>query len=343
LSFIKHLLPAWKTNLQDKSKANAAILDAIDKELTDGETDAIEGRIVMSLNSSTGEWLNQYGKAFGVLRKDDELDETYRDRVIEYVLLERGTLPAIKEAIQSVLQDYSSYISIYEPYTNVFTFGKSKLSGEDRMLGNYYRGAVIDVTFTNYFPIGILRTINDFRPAGVMVKITWDPKSYNPSAPIFTKGHSGDLIQEAQAIQANRDSVYLSIENSGIIGYKRIHKVCLARPLDTSTEDVGNPPHPLIMYGEQPWVLVPRSQAKTEGAKWVYLSVKLEGKDFEKKAYNNVGVHLDVIPAETTEDTLTPSEVQSSGTQIVSESRGTQERADNVTIFEQFMIEITSG
>ncbi|MGV3099166.1 hypothetical protein, partial [Streptococcus thoraltensis] len=138
MSFLKHLLPAWKTNLEDKTKANAAILSAIDIELTNTEEATIQSKLMLSLDTATGEWLDRYGSLFGVIRRDKEEDDVYRQRIINYVLLKRGTIPALLDAIREFLNDYVSYIEIYEPYTNIFYLNKSKLDGVDHIQGKYY-------------------------------------------------------------------------------------------------------------------------------------------------------------------------------------------------------------
>jgi hypothetical protein len=188
MSFLKHLLPAWKTNLEDKTKANAAILASLDTELTAAEQETISSKLMLSLETATGEWLDQYGKTFGLIRQDNESDEAYRIRIIDFVLLRRGTIPAIKDAIRAFLQDYESNIEIYEPYTNVFILNQSKLNGNDHLLGTYYTVAVIDINISRPFPAGIMDIINEFKPAGVKVHLTYRPNAYNPDAPIVEGG-----------------------------------------------------------------------------------------------------------------------------------------------------------
>jgi hypothetical protein len=186
MSFLRHLLPAWKRGIENNNKANAAILAAIDKELKDTEKESIKSKLLMSLNTASEEWLDQYGKLFGVLRREGEEDDTYRNRIISYVLLKRGTIPAIKAAIRDFLNDYESYIEIYEPYKNIFTLNKSKLNGEDHFLGEYYTVAVIDIKLSRPFPIGIIDVINEFKPAGVTFRLTYRPSSHNPDAGVVS-------------------------------------------------------------------------------------------------------------------------------------------------------------
>ncbi|QIA28512.1 baseplate protein [Phage f2b1] len=194
MSFLKHLLPAWKRGIEDKRRANAAILAAVDRELKDSEAEAIKGKLLMALDTSSGEWLDQYGRIFGLLRRDNEEDDAYRSRIISYVKLRRGTIPAIKAAIQDFLQDYDSYIEIYEPYKNVFTLNKSKLNGADHLLGKYYTVAVIDIKISRPFPIGLVDVINEFKPAGVSFRLTYRPSSHNPNAALVELPPANSVI-----------------------------------------------------------------------------------------------------------------------------------------------------
>lgn len=339
MSFLKHLMPTWKTSLENKEKANAAILAALDTELTSTEEDAISTSILMSLESATDEWLDEYGNTFGVIRQDNEGDDAYRQRIISYILLERGTLPAIKHAIQNYLNDTKSHIDVYEPFHDVFFLNNSKLNSTACLLGAYYTTAVIDITFTNTFPIGVFDEINKFKAAGVTALMTRKPKTYNPDATTFQRVVSGDPIQAALNMQANRDSVYLQLSNSDIIGYKRVYKMILARPLK-DTEDVNNPPYPVVYYSNKPYCLIPTDKAVSEGARFVYVSTRLEGEDFLNQGYSTVKLYQGLVPTGDKKNTLLPSEVLNTGTLLLTDSRDMQERVASLTIEEDFMIEL---
>ena len=192
MSFLKHLFPIWKRGSQDKTKANGAILAALDTELSDTEQEIMQNKLVTSLSSATGEWLDAYGKIFGVIRKDSEDDTTYRNRIINYIILQRGTIPAIKAAVQNFLQDYDSDLEIYEPYTNVFTLNQSKLNGPDKLLGRYYTVAVIDVRFSRSFPVKVLDIINDFKPAGITVFATYK-SGYSRNAEVIDTNPADEI------------------------------------------------------------------------------------------------------------------------------------------------------
>lgn len=332
-------MPTWKTNTDDKTRTNAAILSVMNTELTDSEADAVSINVLMSLETAIGEWLNDYGILFGVLRQDNEVDNAYRGRIKAYIVLDRGTIPAIKQAIQNFLNDTSSYLNIYEPYSNIFFLNSSHLNSNDCLLGSYYTTAVIDVTFTDTFPIGVADVINKFKPAGVTVKMTRKPKAYNPSATVFDMTVTGSPITAAINMQANRDSVYLQLSNSGIIGYKRVYKMILARPLNTG-ETATNAPYPVVYYANIPYCLVPAANAVAEGANYVYVSARLEGEDFINQGYSTVKLYQGLIPTGDKKGTLLPTEVSNPGTLLLTDSRDMQQRVNSLTVEEEFMIQL---
>lgn len=181
-NFLKNLHPLLrrKKNEYDNKDPNYAIIDMFSEELNSIERDALDSRIQSSLNTATGKYLDIYGDWYGLYRKDDEKDETYRDRIIEYVLLKRGTNKSIIDAIRRFLDDEEIYVNVYEPFQNIFYTNKSHLNGEDHLMGDYYRFAIIDITIGKRFPLEIIEEINKFKPAGVKVFFTYD-SSYETS------------------------------------------------------------------------------------------------------------------------------------------------------------------
>lgn len=175
-NFLKHIHPLLrrKRNKKDYEDVNYAIIESLRTQLEETESETVKSKIQSSLKYSTGEYLDTFGDWFGVYRKDDEDDEHYRQRIIDYVLLKRGTNNAIIEALRNYLEDYESKISIYEPYTNIFYTNKSMLNGKDHLMGFYYRFAIIDITIGRPFPESIIDIINAFKPAGVTFYLTYD-------------------------------------------------------------------------------------------------------------------------------------------------------------------------
>lgn len=153
---------------------NFAVLNALNYELTQAEQETIASKIQSSLESATDTYLDTWGDWFGVYRKDGWDDEYYRARIIRELLLKRGTIPAIIDALLDFLNDNDAVIQIYEPWRNIFYTNKSKLNGDDHLMGYYYRFAIIDISIDRPFPSEIVEIIKAFKPAGVLFYLRLD-------------------------------------------------------------------------------------------------------------------------------------------------------------------------
>ncbi|ANH50498.1 tail morphogenetic protein [Staphylococcus phage pSco-10] len=178
-NFLKNLHPLLRRNrnTKDNQDPNFALIDALNEEMNQVERDAIESKLQSSLKTATSEYLDKFGDWFGVYRRANEDDTTYRARIIRYLLLKRGTNNAIIDAIKDYLGRDDIDVSVYEPFTNIFYTNKSHLNGEDHLMGYYYRFAVINVSIGDYFPVEIIDVINEFKPAGVTLYVTYDGAS----------------------------------------------------------------------------------------------------------------------------------------------------------------------
>jgi hypothetical protein len=176
MNFWKNLHPLLRRNEhEDINSANGAVLHAIANSLTKAENKVIADRFRESLQTASSEYLDYWGTWFGLLRKQEETDDHYRERMKHYLLLARGTKNAIIDAIRYYLDDTNSYINIYEPWKNVFTLDKSKLDSADHLQGNYYRYGVIDISLGVPLDDNILRVIEAFKPVGVKVYSNYNP------------------------------------------------------------------------------------------------------------------------------------------------------------------------
>ncbi|ASR79562.1 hypothetical protein KAMFAM_112 [Bacillus phage Kamfam] len=187
MSFTKYLHPLWRTLLTKDGDTHNAVLASLEDAFKTVEGDAIDSRLEASLPTATGEWLDEFGDIFGVFRKDGEKDDDYRRRIVNYILIERGTTVSIEDAIQKFLDDPTAKIEIYEPYKNVFILNKSKLNGEDHILGRYYTSAVIDVRLMKHVPLELLDEIEKYKPAGVKAMVTRNPNRLRDDAVIANK------------------------------------------------------------------------------------------------------------------------------------------------------------
>lgn len=178
-SFLRNIHPLLNRNRSERNYdgANYAILNAISEVLSEVEQEAMDSKMQSSLETATGEWLDTWGDWFGLPRRPKEEDEHYRARIIRYVLLKRGTIPAIKEAIKEFFDDPEANVEIYEPWRNIFYTNKSKLNGPDHLMGEYYRFAVIDITLDRPMDPKLAEVINKFKPAGVKWLVNIRPTS----------------------------------------------------------------------------------------------------------------------------------------------------------------------
>lgn len=184
-NFFKNIHPLLRRGKRkdEYDDSNFAVLNALNYELTQAEQETISSKIHSSLESATGEFLDAWGAWFGVYRKDGWTDEYYRKRIIRELLLKRGTVPAIIEALVDFLEDNEATVTIYEPWRNVFYTNKSDLNGEDHLMGYYYRFAIIDISIDRPFPPEIVEVIQSFKPAGVLFYIRLDT-STNPNTQV---------------------------------------------------------------------------------------------------------------------------------------------------------------
>lgn len=163
---------------------NFSVLNALNYELTQAEQETIASKIQSSLETATGEYLDTWGDWFGVYRKDGWDDDYYRGRIIRYLLLKRSTIPAIIDALVDFLDDNDAHVEIYEPWKNIFYTNKSKLNGEDHMMGYYYRFAIIDISIDRPFPPEIIDVIMAFKPAGVLFYLRLDTSLNANATPV---------------------------------------------------------------------------------------------------------------------------------------------------------------
>lgn len=176
MNFWKNLHPLLKREKdKDTRTASNAILHSIANSLSTTEQKIVLDRMEESLATASTEYLDYWGTWFGLVRKKDETDDHYRERMERYLLLGRGTIKSIIGGIRYYLQDTDSYINVYEPWKNIFKLDNSKLDGADHLQGEYYRSGVIDVSMGVPVDDNIMKVINAFKPVGVKVYTNYNP------------------------------------------------------------------------------------------------------------------------------------------------------------------------
>ena len=176
--FLRNIHPLLKRGRRtDKpgNDSNFALLTAIDESLKDVEGEALNAKLYTSLSTAPGEYLDLYGRYFGVKRKEGERDDPYRKRIIEKIDIPRGTNHALEFATRRYLGNPNLQMNIHEYWREVFRLNHSLLNGHDHLLGDIYNVAVIDIRIGSPFPVGLVEELNKFKPAGVTMYLTYDP------------------------------------------------------------------------------------------------------------------------------------------------------------------------
>lgn len=208
---------------------NFAVLNALNYELTQAEQETIASKIQSSLESATDTYLDTWGDWFGVYRKDGWDDEYYRARIIRELLLKRGTIPAIIDALVDFLNDNDAVVQIYEPWRNIFYTNKSKLNGDDHLMGYYYRFAIIDISIDRPFPPEIVEIIKAFKPAGVLFYLRLDTSLAKNKTTVESPYVYLDVTNKTELEFLNglyydlRGSINLSDQRTQVVGNNIFH------------------------------------------------------------------------------------------------------------------------
>lgn len=189
MNFWKNLHPLLRREENtDEGSANGAVLHAIAGALSDAEKELIPSKMQSSLKTASGSYLDYWGYWFGVIRKTNEDDDSYRYRIVQYLLLGRGTVASIIRGIKYALDDQSATITIYEPWQNIFYLDKSKMDSSYYMQGSYYRYGVITVNIDRPLDESIWLAIQAFKPAGVRIAVEYNAAlSYLAEPTLLTK------------------------------------------------------------------------------------------------------------------------------------------------------------
>ena len=218
MSFYKYLPPIIRTNYSnnERSSVNHAILSSINDSLNNLQDYTADNRIQSFLNSATGEFLDEWGDWFGVPRKTNQMDDDYRQWIIDYVLLKKGSKNAIIYAIRLFLDLFDAYIDIEEPYKEVMITDQSKLDDTDHLSGSYYRWGIINIIIDQPVPASIYTIIKEFKPAGVNFYITVDESKNINSIPAIS-GYLKDNFKTINNINIGSNNYDYIIPITGYI------------------------------------------------------------------------------------------------------------------------------
>lgn len=224
-----NLQPFWGFNVQgitkDDGSANDAFISSLQSELDKTELDLYSSKLETYLDTANGRWLDYWGRWLG-LHRDNRSDDDYRTALINHVLHERNTIPALTKALTDFLKINQDHIYIYEPWRDMFVWNASHYNTHKFFTDPYYRYAVIDIQIEGPYSDIVNEIINLFRPAGVYWVVTSLVNVVNNTAPIL------DLSLPTTQIIESSDTDYAN--------FTQTNSAYLNSKLDLATY-VGNP------------------------------------------------------------------------------------------------------
>lgn len=212
-----NLQPFWGFNVQgitkDDGSANDAFISSLQSELDKTELDLYSSKLETYLDTANGRWLDYWGRWLG-LHRDNRSDDDYRTALINHVLHERNTIPALTKALTDFLKINQDHIYIYEPWRDMFVWNASHYNSHKFFTDPYYRYAVIDVQIEGPYSDIVNEIINLFRPAGVYWVVTSLVNVVNNTAPILDLSvPTTQIIESSDTDYANftqTNSAYLN-------------------------------------------------------------------------------------------------------------------------------------
>ena len=212
-----NLQPFWGFNVQgitkDDGSANDAFISSLQSELDKTELDLYSSKLETYLDTASGRWLDYWGRWLG-LHRDNRSDDDYRTALVNHVLHERNTIPALTKALTDFLKINQDHIYIYEPWRDMFVWNASHYNTHKFFTDPYYRYAVIDIQIEGPYSEVVNEIINLFRPAGVYWVVTSLVNVINNTAPILDLSlPTTQIIESADTDYANftqTNSAYLN-------------------------------------------------------------------------------------------------------------------------------------
>lgn len=212
-----NLQPFWGFNVQgitkDDGSANDAFISSLQSELDKTELDLYSSKLETYLDTANGRWLDYWGRWLG-LHRDNQSDDDYRTALINHVLHERNTIPALTKALSDFLKINQDHIYIYEPWRDMFVWNASHYNSHKFFTDPYYRYAVIDIQIEGPYSDIVNEIINLFRPAGVYWVVTSLVNVVNNTAPILDLSvPTTQIIESSDTDYANftqTNSAYLN-------------------------------------------------------------------------------------------------------------------------------------
>jgi hypothetical protein len=136
-----------------------------------------------------GEYLDEWGKIFGISRLSGEGDESYRERIIKEVTLPKQTKAGLKRIVSMYSDIAEADVVVYEPHTELYPLNGGFTANESRIPDyKYWTWALIDIQTPDYLSDEVKFKVENTKAAGVQVIYTYvlasvltDTSLYTPS------------------------------------------------------------------------------------------------------------------------------------------------------------------
>jgi hypothetical protein len=127
------------------NKDHQAVFDALDNAINDVRTSTDQLPNELKITTATGEWLDRWSEWFGVYRRQNETDEDLRNRILDVLMKDKLTIPAIVDLTKKVLGP-DTVVTVYEPHVDIFQLDGSTLDNYRLMDADFYRIGVVEVS-----------------------------------------------------------------------------------------------------------------------------------------------------------------------------------------------------
>lgn len=177
-TFIKNLRGIFLSVIEQvKDTTHYAIIKTLDEQFIQAHGDIDKFRLQLCMSTASGIWLDEWGSYFGIHRKYNEGDNSYRVRIVLEVTRPKVTKPSMESWIREYLneteeKEYTEEdVYIIEPWKNLGRYSQfGNLSDTALMYSkDYYTHAVIDVHVPEDTSVSsLLRDlVNRIKAAGV--------------------------------------------------------------------------------------------------------------------------------------------------------------------------------
>lgn len=174
---------------EDRRSIIHSLTEAIRYSIELSEEGIRDASLMMYLETATGEYLDAWGEAFGIIRASGEDDDAYRQRI----LFELTALRQTKEGLQKIAAFYSKTLTehevvIFEPHTELHA-----LSGQFRINRSiipgyrYWTWAIIDIQTSRELSEEVKRHLEASKAFGIKIQYTiYHPSTVGREEPVGT-------------------------------------------------------------------------------------------------------------------------------------------------------------